>query len=90
MSDIEIPAHLADLERRAATARAAVGVYDREVGKPAAEWTAEERERLAELWAAATEAAGVLRAAIDASGMELGNGFEFQKALKAAAREGGA
>jgi hypothetical protein len=87
MSDIEIPPHLAELERRAAAARAAVGVYEREVGKSALEWSGEERARLAELWAEATEAADALRAAIDASGMERGNGFEFQRALKQAARE---
>jgi hypothetical protein len=88
MSDIEIPGEMAELQRRATAALAAVGAYDREVGKPAAEWTDEESARLAELWAEATEAAGALRAAIDASGMELGNGFEFQRALKQAAREG--
>ncbi|MCW2899988.1 MAG: hypothetical protein JWO67_2253 [Streptosporangiaceae bacterium] len=38
-------------------------------------------------WPQARAAADALRVAIDASGMELGNGYEFQRALKQAARE---
>lgn len=66
MSDIEIPAELADLQRKASAAIAAVP---------------------SDGWPPAREAADALRVAIDSSGMELGNGYEFQRALKQAARE---
>jgi hypothetical protein len=87
MSDIEIPPEMAALQREATAAFEAIGAYDRQVGKPALDWTAEEQQQLVELSAASIVAADALRAAIDASGMERGNGYEFQRALKAAARE---
>jgi hypothetical protein len=83
---IDIPAALADLQRTATAAFEAIGAYEEQVGKPSLEWSDEERARLAELWVVTNAAADALRAGIDASGLEQGDGYEFQRALKAAAR----
>jgi hypothetical protein len=84
---IVIPPALADLQRTATDTFETISAYEEQVAKPALEWSDEERARLAELWAATNAAADALRAAIDASGLEQGDGYEFQRALKAAARE---
>jgi hypothetical protein len=83
---IDIPADLADLQRTATAAFEAISAYEEQVAKPSLEWSDEERAHLAGLWAATNAAADALRAAIDASGLEQGDGYEFQRALKAAAR----
>lgn len=86
MSDIDIPADLADLQRAASAAFEAISVYEEQVAKPALEWSDEENARLAELWVVTNAAADALRAGIDASGLEVGDGYAFQRALKKAAR----
>jgi hypothetical protein len=83
---IDIPPALADLQRTATAAFEAISAYEDQVGKPSLEWSDEERAHLADLWAVTNSAADALRAGIDASGLEQGDGYEFQRALKAAAR----
>ena len=86
MADIEIPPHLADLQRAANEAFAAIAAYQREVGLPALEWSDEQNAHLTSLWAVTNAAADSLRAAVDEAGLEKGNGYNYQRALKAAAR----
>lgn len=82
-----IPPALADLQRSATAAFGAISTYEEQVAKPSLEWSDEERARLADLWAVTNAAADALRAGLDASGLEQGDGYEFQRALKQAARE---
>jgi hypothetical protein len=83
---IDIPPALADLQRAATAAFEAISAYEDRVGKPALEWSDEETAQLAGLWTVTNAAADALRAGIDASGLEQGDGYEFQRALKAVAR----
>jgi hypothetical protein len=83
---IDIPPALADLQRSATATFEAISAYEEQVAKPSLEWSDEERAHLAELWLLTNAAADALRAGIDASGLEQGDGYEFQRALKAAAQ----
>jgi hypothetical protein len=82
---ITIPPALANLQRKATAAFAAIPAYEAEVAKPSLEWSAEELAHLDGLWAATRAAADELHQAVVASGLET-DSYEFRRALHEAAR----
>jgi hypothetical protein len=85
MPEIEIPPALADLQRAVDAAQAAVRQHHRGVGRPVLEWTGEERAEADRLEAAWKTAAAELQAAIEADGQEVGQAYEYRRALRKAA-----
>jgi hypothetical protein len=83
---IDIPPALADLQRTATAAFEAISAYEDRVGKPALEWSDEERAHLGELWVVTNAAADALRDAVVASGLEA-DSYAFRRALHEAARD---
>lgn len=84
---IGIPAHLADLQRACDAAKAAVNAHY-EANRPALEWTDETRAEAETIYQAWVTAAEALQAAIQEHGAEVGNGYKWRQALKAAAGGG--
>ncbi|MDX3074636.1 hypothetical protein [Streptomyces sp. MI02-7b] len=85
MADITISDTLAELQRASDAAREAVGAYHRSVGRPVLEWTDEECAEGERLQAVRQEAAAALQAAIEEDGQEVGQAYEFRRALRRAA-----
>jgi hypothetical protein len=86
MPEISIPQHLADLQRATDAAQEAVRAHHRSVQKPVLEWTPEEQaesDRLQDEWKAK---AAELQEGIEADGQEVGDGYNYRRALRAAAR----
>ncbi|MFJ4847525.1 hypothetical protein [Streptomyces sp. NPDC088733] len=85
MADITISDALAELQRASDAAREAVGAHHRAVGTPVLEWSDEERAEGDRLQVVRKEAAAALQAAIEADGQEVGNSYDFRRALRKAA-----
>ncbi|MEU0181756.1 hypothetical protein ABZ312_11290 [Streptomyces sp. NPDC006207] len=85
MPEISIPQQLVDLQRATDAAQEAVRQHHRASG-PVLEWTPEQRaegNRLQDEW---RRLAVELQEGIEAGGQEPGNGYEYRRALRAAAR----
>ncbi|NLU68680.1 hypothetical protein [Streptomyces sp. HNM0574] len=91
MADIIDPAQhasLVALQTAADDAFTALDAHTREVGKPGAEWTDEEKQRAEELREAVRQAVGAKDEALAESGLAGEHGWYLAgQALKAAARE---
>ncbi|MDX3353874.1 hypothetical protein PV703_11250 [Streptomyces sp. ME01-24h] len=86
MPEIEIPQHIVDLQLATDAAQEVVRAHHRSVGRPVLEWTPEEQaesERLQEAWKAK---AAELQDAIEEHGQEVGNSYDWRRALRTAAR----
>lgn len=86
MPEISIPQHLADLQQATDAAQEAVRVHHRGVGRPVLEWTPEEQAESDRLQAEWRKVAVELQAAVEAEGQEVGNSYEWRRALRDAAR----
>lgn len=85
MPEIETPPALAVLQRAVDAAQAAVRQHHRGVGRPVLEWTPQERDESDQLEAAWKAAAAELQAAIEAEGAEVGQSYDYRRALRKAA-----
>lgn len=85
MPEITIPPALAVLQRAVDAAQAAVRQHHRGVGRPVLEWTPDERAESDQLEAAWEQAAAELQAAIEEQGAEVGQSYEYRRALRKAA-----
>ncbi|MFJ4990082.1 hypothetical protein ACIP9H_40580 [Streptomyces sp. NPDC088732] len=85
MADITIPETLAELQRTSDAAREAVAAHQRSIDRHVLEWTDAERAEGDRLQAAREAAAAELQAAIEADGQEVGQSYEYRRALRKAA-----